>query len=274
MTSLLKNMLALDPSREQVEAWCRARTQVIPAGEDRLLCRVLGQYLMYVHARDYALTPHLAMNGIWEPWITMAIARHLKPGMRCMDVGACYGYYSLLMADIVGKEGYVEAWEPVWNGFVRDNVDMNGLVVNDVQAALGTAAVEEEFPVDIPMRSMFNAGDISGVSNETGRRELRAYYLTPVPRTYDFIKIDVEGSEADVWEALSGVREASPNLTVCMEFTPMSHGDSDGVLAGFMEDGFKLGSVGHDGVPRPCSVEEALVPDTGDFRMLWLTRQQ
>ncbi len=66
----------------------------------------------------------------------------------------------------------------------------------------------------------------------------------------------------------------SPGLTVCMEFTPSQHEAPQAFLQQLTTDGFELGTVGHDGVPRKCSLEEALVPDTGAFRMLWLTRKQ
>ncbi len=96
----------------------------------------------------------------------------------------------------------------------------------------------------------------------------------PAAERWDFIKIDVEGAEGDVWQALAGVRAESPDLTLCMEFTPSQHEKPDRFLAKIMDDGFELGTVGHDGVPRKIPFDEALVPDTGGFRMLWLTRSK
>lgn len=269
------SLLKADATREQLEKWCRGQTQVMWAGDDRNLCRVLGKYLMYVHASDNALTPHLSLNGIWESWITMAIARHLKPGMRCMDVGACYGYYSLLMSDIVGREGHVEAWEPYWPNYVRMNALMNGLDVTVARQAMGTSSGELwcEQP---PLRCTFNAGAMlmvdcntrSGLPS-TPRSPVRA----PAAQQIDLIKIDVEGAEVDVWQALAGVREVSPSLTVCMEFTPSKHADPEAFIDTIERDGFDLGAVGHDGVPRSIALRDALLPDTGDFRMLWLKKK-
>ena len=272
----IQQLVARNATREQIEDWCRARTQHYPVllrdGGIKIVCRVLGKYLMTVLARDYALAPHLVLDGIWEPWITMAIARHVNPGMRCMDVGACYGYYSLLMADIVGPEGKVEAWEPVWSNFIRRNADFNGLPIHVQALAMGTDT-QSEFRFTLP-EAMFNAGDVRlvKVTEKTGAWTRRTTMGIPDPLPWDFIKIDVEGAEADVWQALAGVRQNSPNLTVCMEFTPSKHQQPYLFLRALCDDGFVLGTVGHDGWPRPCTVEEALVPDTGDFRMLWLTR--
>ena len=273
------SLLRADATREQLETWCRDKAQSYPVSFERgshLVCRVLGKYIMYCADADSAIAPQLALSGIWEPWITMAIARHVKPGMRCMDVGACYGYYALLMADIVGSAGKVQAWEPVWNRLTCLNAEVNGLEVEVVNKAM--APIRGQLEITPPRRGwFFNAGDVklSPVADAAGRRiEMLREQAPPVTEPWDFIKIDVEGAEADVWQALAGVREVSPGLTVCMEFTPLRHESPDAFLQRLVADGFTMGTVGHDGVPRACSLEEAVVPDTGGFRMLWLTRGQ
>ncbi len=273
MAATFMSLLAAGATREQLEEWCRSKTQSYPAdvAGQGIACRVLGKYIMFAAAGDTALTPHLVLNGIWEPWITMAIASHVKPGMRCMDVGACYGYYAMLMADIVGVAGVVEAWEPIWGGTVIANANINGFDIGVRRHFMGTGV--DQFEYRIP-RGPFNAGDIKAYPSTSTRGWSRTSMRAPEATGWDFIKIDVEGAEADVWQALSGVREKSPDLTVCMEFTPSQHERPGEFLLQLVADGFELGTVGHDGVPRRISVDEALVPDTGGFRMLWLTRRQ
>lgn len=268
-------LLKAGATREQLEEWCRGKTQNYPAHEcHEVVCRVLGKYIMFAHNGDVALTPHLALDGIWEPWVTMAIARHLKPGMRCMDIGACYGYYAILMADIVGTTGRVEAWEPVWSETLLANVNINGLDVVVEAALMGTDPDQFEHS---KVKAPFNAGDVKlrRVRPQAGYDPAywrRVPMRRPATQAIDFIKIDVEGAEADVWESLERVRAASPTLTVCMEFTPSEHEQPAKFLEKLVADGFELGTVGHDGMPRKISAEEAIVPDTGGFRMLWLTR--
>ncbi len=263
------SLLKAGATREQLEEWCRTRAQsyMLPQSFE-VACRVLGKYIMFGQTGDIAITPHLALDGIWEPWVTMAIARHLKPGMRCLDVGACYGYYALLMADAVGGSGIVQAWEPVWSETLLANVNINGLNIEVVRALMGSTSGEYEYR---KQRPPFNAGDVRLTPRADGSSRPAVPMRIP-SGAWDFIKIDVEGAEADVWKALAGVREESGNLTVCMEFTPSQHESPEEFLVGVVADGFELGTVGHDGVPRKISYAEALVPDTGGFRMLWLTR--
>jgi FkbM family methyltransferase len=277
MAVTFQSLIQADATREQIEEWCRKQTQsytVAGATGPVAVARVLGKYMMAMPAFDVSIASHLILDGIWEPWVTMALARHVRPGMRCMDVGACYGYYALLMRDLVGSEGIVEAWEPYWWDYIEIGTILNGLVVDVVPLAMGSVnqtmvAVASE---RIGRTRAFNAGGVSvrpEVKGDTGSRVLAK---PPIAKPWDFIKIDVEGAEADVWEALKGVREVSPNLTVCMEFTPKKHADPENFLHRIMDDGFEVGTVGHDGVPRCCTIPTALTPDTGDFRMLWLTR--
>ncbi len=269
-----KSLVDSDLSREQIEEWCRQRTQSYPDGLGAIVSRVLGKYIMYSASNDTALTPHLALDGIWEPWISMAIARHLTTGMSCLDVGACYGYYSLLMSDIVGSAGYVEAWEPIWGKALLKNAEVNGLPVTLQSHLMGTQD-GALYQYQLTTHEWFNAGGIdlvpepnallAGTSQATMRRPDK-------PQVWNFIKIDVEGMEHDVWEALRPSLAVSPEVTVCMEFTPGAHADPMGFLRQVEQDGFKLGTVGHDSVPRAVEAAVAGIPDTGDFRMLWLTR--
>src|SRR5436853_284660 len=74
--------------------------------------RVLGSCKMYLDTRDTGFGSHVSLDGYWEPWITVFVARQLRPGMVAIDVGANYGYYSLLFAALVGDTGHVYAIEP------------------------------------------------------------------------------------------------------------------------------------------------------------------
>lgn len=60
--------------------------------------------------------------------MTQAMARVLRPGMRCLDLGANVGYFTLLMADAVGPSGRVAAVEanPRLADLLGRTVDVNG----------------------------------------------------------------------------------------------------------------------------------------------------
>ncbi len=56
---------------------------------------------------------------IWEPILTKYIEHHVKPGMNVVDVGANFGWFTLIMASRVTKTGRVHAFEPEPSFFRR-----------------------------------------------------------------------------------------------------------------------------------------------------------
>ena len=116
-------------SRAELEEVSRKKAAGVYYGDHRLLCRLLGDYLAFVDARDLMLGPRLVLDGFWESWVTLAVARHLRPGMWCVDVGANYGYYTLLMAAACGPEGRMVACEPnplLAETYLPQNLALNG----------------------------------------------------------------------------------------------------------------------------------------------------
>src|SRR5712671_4685292 len=67
-------------SRAILEQACLANASSSYLGNFRMLCRILGHYLLYCDTRDCAISPHLIMSGYWESWITVLMARLIKPG--------------------------------------------------------------------------------------------------------------------------------------------------------------------------------------------------
>ena len=72
-------------------------------------------------------------NGNFELVLKNALLSKLRTGMTVLDIGANIGYYTVLMASRVGKNGRVIAFEPnpvIYNELI-DNIALNGF--NNVQ---------------------------------------------------------------------------------------------------------------------------------------------
>jgi len=54
----------------------------------------------------------IAMTGVYESDLTIAMINLLCPGMTVFDIGAHRGYFTLLFARLVGECGQVHAFEP------------------------------------------------------------------------------------------------------------------------------------------------------------------
>lgn len=84
--------------------------------------------------------------GVWENASTLACARWVKPGMRCLDLGANVGYYTVLLAYLAGEEGCVIGFEPMEDActvaklHVRmncpDNAEVQHVCISDVDSTI------------------------------------------------------------------------------------------------------------------------------------------
>jgi FkbM family methyltransferase len=275
--------LIVHGDRTTLENYCRRATQPLVLSDDLALGRVLGKFLMYVDPVDESLTPHLLLDGYWEMWITMAIAKHVKPGMRVVDVGAHFGYYTLLLSDIVGATGGVIAFEPTdhTRQYLGRNVLHNDLHNVYVRTeAVSDASRESTMGITRHDSGTNWLGADSKRRYDSGRN--RSAYLKSQPVTVvtldaalvppiDFIKIDVEGHEGAVWDGMQDVIAKSPNLQIAMEYTELS--DKEGRLAQAMSRTFNVHEVLPTGdLSQRLSVSQIVAQSVEGWRMLWLRR--
>ena len=259
--------------RADLEQRARAACQSSYLGDHTTLCRVLGKHLCYVDTRDRHLAPHLIMNGFWEPWITVAIAQRLRPGMVCVDVGANLGYFTMLMADLVGPGGGVIAFEPnprlrelcsssiSANGF-RDRTCVSGLAASDVNGAV--------VPLTFDLASPMNGTIVA--SAKPGATQVRTIRLDTacanLPRV-DFFKIDVEGAEELVWRGMQGLLDKNPHVIVVMEWNAKRPGAErllDQIEARFP----RLAHIGFDADVEEITRERLLTERGAEDFMLFL----
>jgi FkbM family methyltransferase len=144
-------------------------------------------------------------EGAGEPEVQNALQQCLRPGMIFYDIGANIGFFSLLAARIVGKDGCVVAFEadPEIAARLREHVTRN-----DFRAI----SVEEKAVWSEPSMVFFARSDPAtspdrglGHIVATGARDTIQVntvsldkYVQTVPAP-DFLKCDVEGAEVEVF---------------------------------------------------------------------------
>lgn len=252
----------LSEPRDVAEAEIRALCQTAYLGDHEALCRVLGRYKMYVDTRDVGIASHLMLEGYWEMWVTQAMMRTVRRGSVVADVGANLGYFTLLLADLTGADGRVLAFEPQRHlaRLLRKSIDVNGFTpFADLHAmALGPQAGSAmiEASLDQPGGGRTVTGGAPG-----GETEVPLGRFDAVPHALDveFIKMDVEGFEPEVWKGMTArlARRDLP-LTIFMEFTVGRLPDPAGFLDEILAHGFSLGIVSHHQGVVPIGREELL----------------
>jgi hypothetical protein len=93
-----------------------------------------------------------------------------------------------------------------------------------------------------------------------------------LPGRVDFVKIDAEGAEREIWRGMSKIIETNPGLQVFMEFNPKrtEHYDPHEFLNKIRDDGFEVAVITYDGSTR--AIEPARLIENGTEQILHLRR--
>ncbi|KKU70559.1 MAG: Methyltransferase FkbM family [Candidatus Beckwithbacteria bacterium GW2011_GWC2_47_9] len=177
---------------------------------------------LFIDSTDDAGGVDLLLHGVYSPFETEIIKRIVKPGMMAADIGAHIGYFTLLLAKLVGPEGRVHAFEPEPANFklLSRNVEENKLAnVTLYNLALSDQEGTHELYLDasnlgnpsFSERNLPPGAKKGSVSVRTGK-------LDNVIKTFDFIKIDVQGAEGLALAGAAGTLKGVK--AIVMEFWP------------------------------------------------------
>lgn len=251
-------------------------------GDFTSLCRVLGRFNVLVDTRDRALAAHLLMRGHWELHVSECLARCLKPGMRFVDAGANYGYFTLLACGLVGPQGDALAVEanPAMADLLEASLGMNGM---RARSRVRRVALAERSGTTLPFlvhvhrgnsRLLLPGEDGAALASD-GHRLLEVPLETldaqfPRGTRVDVMKVDIEGAELPFWAGARRVLTENPEIQVLMEVKGSRYADPAGYFEALRADGFVLRVLTKAGRIEDTSVE-ALVG--GELCMLYLSRR-
>ncbi|MBR0653112.1 hypothetical protein GXW78_25880 [Roseomonas terrae] len=250
-------------NRREIEALIRDRTQTVPLPDGSVLCRALGRFKMFTDAADAGIAPHLLLDGYWQYWVTEFVCRNVSRGETAYDVGAIYGYWSLVLADLVGTEGRVVALEanPWLNWLLRRNIIVNGLggIITAKRIAAAEAA-HESISMPALLIGPANGPFATAFSTEGPRPQ----FTTPAkplediePGSVDFMRIGVATRVERVVAGMGGLLDRSPGLRILLDFDATRCADPAAVLAS-LEARFPLRFVDGDSRAKACSIAELL----------------
>jgi FkbM family methyltransferase len=222
-------------SRTRLEASIKRRVQTAYLGNGLVLARVLGRHKMFLRASDRGFACNIMLDGYWEIWLTQFLAGYVKPGMTVIDVGANFGYYSLLLADAVGENGQVIAIEPNPDTvmLLQETIQLNGYASRTkiVPCALSHQAGKAWLfsPESEPKNALLvDRADLpGGKTTEVPTSTLDSIALK-FPKV-DLVKIDAEGAEASI---VAGMMQliTRDHPTLVLEFNAARYADPEGFL--------------------------------------------
>lgn len=221
-------MFSYDDSK--VEVLCRERVAPVYLGEGQVLSRMLGRFKFLTDASDVGFAPHIIMDGYWEMWLTRWMVENVQRGWTALDVGANYGYYSVLLAELVGDDGRLFAFEPnpVCARATAFSLEINSFAprskVHEVALSNTTGSCSFFVPANEPKNGhlVFGEAPTAGIQHsDDGTRftvpiDTLDNIAAPLDRV-DFIKIDAEGAELMIYEGMQATIERH-NPLVIMEY--------------------------------------------------------
>ena len=166
-------------------------------------------------------------SGLYEPPVTRVVQRFAAPGATIVDVGANWGYFTLVAAAAVGPAGRVIALEPEPRLFeaLDRNVRLNrfehvttaGVAASSTEGTLTLAGYRDD-DANRGVSRVIDGGSAEGPIFRVVATTIDTA-TAACPRV-DLVKIDVEGAEDAVLAGMQAGLSAGRYRAVVLELHP------------------------------------------------------
>lgn len=218
----------------------------VVTGKFEALTRIYTGQKMYVDTRDYSISPHLMLDGEWEPDISVVWRELVNPADVVFDIGCTFGYFGLIAVSEhdhgTGELHYFDA-NKVFEPYLNKNMAVNGLA--DI-AQINIVAISDQSGQSLSFKGLEGDWASSNLLDskefEKGHRiayEVETTYKIETVSIDDYckrnkigrvdvIKMDIEGYEAKAIDGMKDTISRNPQLRMLLEFTPWAYKDSEG----------------------------------------------
>lgn len=213
----------------------------IKISDTELLTKIFSGLKMYLDPKDIGVAHHLAMDFVWEEEITQAWLSMLEPGTTIIDIGANFGYFGLLAAQLTEKKSKVIFFEanPQLIPYINKSLAANWY--HEVSTVVNAAVADKPGKVTLNVLE-----DYIGSSTAQSVDDLKAYMSDKMDirvaekievdavtiddycsqnkiEKIDLIKMDIEGFEQKAYQGMRQMVKKSPSITMFVEFTKESY---------------------------------------------------
>jgi FkbM family methyltransferase len=208
------------------------------------------------------MRPYMVERGRWDEAVGDLLRTLLRPGQRFLDVGANVGYFTVLAArHAPGVQIDAVEPHPVMHQLLTANLWLNQVPARRWPVGLGHERMM------LPMTSApMNPGDSRvGLRTPDDRYDMVVPVVTAdelfAGRSFDVVKIDVQGFEPEVLLGMRRIVHESPGIVLVIEFFPTPLRDRglkpEAVLDQYRAMGFSLAVHDDWGIGK-CAVEDVV----------------
>jgi len=232
------------------------------------LIRLCDGHVLYVIANEVPVAGELIKTGNWFPHVENLLRQLVRPNQTVVNAGAHMGYFSVLLADLVGSIGRLLAIEP--QPYLADLIDrslyLNGY--RDRSEVICCALGPQEGSVDFAVREAWTSGGMvvakaDMVGSEWITRPVRQRRLDDIVKErgmkpVDLILIDTEGYEPLVLDGCPEIL-ATPSIRIIMEWSPQlmsKYTSVNDFVARLHDQGFRVWEICGTGEPLERSASE------------------
>ena len=278
LDAILAKLGALEARLTQLEQFSHGGRATF-MGQGLVLVKVVvggAQIACLVPADDRLISPWFIVSGAYETDLTDHFLRTLRRDDHCLDVGANFGYFTLLFGRFC-PAGRIYGIEPDGRMFriARDNVHINGF--GGTTNMLHVAACEKRRAVTLHRR-VGRPGNTSIATpseeflKHIGEKPSETFQIPGLPvdallermgGRVDVMKVDVEGAEPLVLAGASRLLVTNPGVQIVLEWSPgqmrAASFDPGEFLGGLAAKGLRFYTLGSRGAPgEPISQAELL----------------
>lgn len=229
-----------------------------------------GRMFFYDPSRAASRLYTIPQTGAFERKETQYLSGVIQPGWTCFDVGACFGWYTVLFSQLAGSTGQVHTFEPVPANYecTQENLDLNScenVTLNNVALGEKPGTFSLFLPrgqVSASLRAHNDRGKSDVLTAEV--TTLDAYVENKGIDRVDFIKADIEGAELPMLRgAEETLRKFHPMLMLEVQASSTKlFGYEPPELFNFLGDiGYKPFYVTTNGTLEPHASVAANLPD-------------
>lgn len=221
-------------------------------------------------------------HGEWEPNVTKYLIDHVKPSETVIEVGANIGYYTTLLASIVGKDGKIYSYEANkqvfdlavlslrMNALERKGVFIKNLAVSDRAGTIDLVCATHE---DLVLGGVNLGGThLKFPLEKTDEKIVSVQSVTldedlPDVKNVDWLRMDIEGSEVLALRGAKRIIESSPNLKIVMEWSVRMlgyYGDVSALIDEMHSYGFEFYLIDDQGKLGKVLSKNELLNMTGE----------